>query len=191
MSTVSCHRRMLPTSNACLPRMQKARELVEALRLSDLPYREAADSLIDVPDLSHIESTIQSYTPQPRAGLLARYAPLAASIAVFFVVGLLAGQHVFPVAEPQPTKWAVWVDRIANYQALYSRSTLAMGNPPRERIVRQMDRVSKAIGATITAPDLSTMQADFKYARLYKIDGQPWPRSPTCRNRVSRFRSAT
>ena len=150
----------------------EARELLQALRRSDLPFSDAVESLIDVPDLSHIQQIIQSREIAPRPAFLARYAPLAASVAVFFVIGLLAGQHVFPPSQPEPTQWAVWVDRIANYQALYSRSTLAMPNPPAERVIRQMQRISKAIGAPITAPDLSPLQADFKYARLYKIDGQ-------------------
>lgn len=150
----------------------EARDLLQALRRSDLPFREAVESLIDVPDLSHIQNAIRSQGSVPRPAFLARYAPLAASVAVFFVIGLLAGQHVFPPAQPEPSKWAVWVDRIASYQALYSRSTLAMGNPPAERRIRQMERISKAIGAPINAPDLSPLLADFKYARLYKIDGQ-------------------
>jgi anti-sigma factor RsiW len=153
----------------------EARELVAALRVADLPYREAAETLIEVPDLAQLRQTIQSHRQprQPRqSSFLIRYAPIAASIAIFFAIGLLAGQHVFPPAQPEPTKWAVWVDRIANYQALYSRATLAMPNPPAERRVRQMQRVSKAIGATVIAPDLSPLAADFKYARLYRIDGQ-------------------
>lgn len=151
----------------------EARETVEALRLSDLPYREAAESLIDVPDLSQIESTIRSHTAQPRPRLFARYAPLAASIAVFFVVGLLAGQHVFPPATPKPTQWAIWVDRIASYQALYTRDTLPMGNPPASRKNGQMLRVSKFLDTTIIAPDLANLQADYKYAKIFAIGGQP------------------
>lgn len=150
-----------------------AREILEALRASDLPYRKAVDSLIDVPDLTHISRTFRSHAQSNGSTFLSRYAPLAASIAVFFVIGLLAGRHVFPPEAQQPTKWAIWVDRIASYQALYSRNTLAMRNPPAERRVRQMQRVNNAIGTTVAAPDLSSLAADFKYARLYKIDGQP------------------
>jgi len=151
----------------------EARETVEALRLSDLPYREAAESLIDVPDLAHIQSAIRSYTPPPRPRLLARFAPLAASIAVFFVVGLLAGQHVFPPATPKPTQWAIWVDRIASYQALYTRDTLPMGNPPAARKNGQMLRVSNFLGTPVIAPDLASLQADYKYAKIFAIGGQP------------------
>ena len=156
----------------------EARELLEALRRSDLPFREAVESLIEVPDLTVIQNSIRqnsirAHEPAGRRSFLARFAPLAASVAVFFVAGLLAGQYVFPPAAPEPTKWAVWIDRIANYQALYSRSTLAMRNPPAERQVQQMERISKALGAPLKAPDLSPLQADFKYARLYKIDGLP------------------
>lgn len=148
-----------------------AREMVKKLRLSDLPYRKAVEELIDVPDLARFRQIIQSHDQTQRPTHFRRYAPLAASVAVFFVIGLLAGQHVFPPSQPEPTKWAVWVDKIANYQALYSRATLAMRNPPAERRIKQMQRVSKAIGVNIPAPDLSPLKADFKYARLYKLDG--------------------
>lgn len=150
----------------------EAQKLVDILRATDLPYREAVESLIDVPDLTQIEDSLRRHNAPAPTRYLARFAPIAASIAVIFVAGLLAGQHLFPAAQPDPTKWAIWVDRIANYQALYSRATLAMGNPPAERRIRQMQRVSKAIGAPVTAPDLTALAADFKYARLYKIDGQ-------------------
>ncbi|MGB0629532.1 MAG: anti-sigma factor family protein [Alphaproteobacteria bacterium] len=150
-----------------------ARELLDALKASDLPYREAAETLIDVPDLSGIQSVIDTYMPEPRAPFLVRYRAIAASIAVFFVVGLLAGRHVFPPEPPKPTQWAVWVDRIASYQALYSRATLSMRNPPPERLNSQMARVSKAIGVPLSAPDLTALDADFKYARMYDLEGAP------------------
>ncbi|MFT5485409.1 MAG: anti-sigma factor RsiW [Paracoccaceae bacterium] len=150
-----------------------AREILASLKQSDLPYREAAETLIDVPNLSHITAQIQSYQPAPRPSVLRRFTPLAASIAVFFVVGLLAGQHVFPPATPKPTQWAVWVDRIASYQALYTRDTLPMGNPPAARKSGQMLRVSKFLGAPIIAPDLAKLDADYKYAKIFAIGGQP------------------
>lgn len=151
----------------------EAREILAALKKSDLPYREAAETLIDVPDLGAIENRIRTYQPAPRPSLMRRYAPLAASIAVFFVVGLLAGQHVFPPGAPKPTQWAVWVDRIASYQALYTRDTLPMGNPPLARKTGQMQRVSKFLDAPITAPDLAKLDADYKYAKIFAIGGEP------------------
>lgn len=150
-----------------------AREILEKLKNSALPYAEAVETLIAVPDLTHIEAIIESHTKPQKSPFFRRYVPLAASIAVFFVVGLLAGQHIFTPTRPEPTKWAVWVDRIANYQALYSRTTLAMPTPPAKRRIRQMQRISKILGAELAAPDLTMLKADFKYARLYKIDGEP------------------
>lgn len=160
--------------DALLAEDADARETLAALRKSDLPYREAAETLIEVPDLAHLAVHIEAYQPPaPRPAFLSRYAPLAASIAVFFVVGLLAGQHVFPPSAPKPTQWAVWVDRIASYQALYTRDTLPMGNPPLARKTGQMQRVSKFLEAPITAPDLAELDADYKYAKIFAIGGQP------------------
>ena len=150
-----------------------ARETIAALKQSALPYREAAEALIDVPDLSHIADRIQSYQPAASPSRLSRFAPLAASIAVFFVVGLLAGQHIFPPSAPKPTQWAVWVDRIASYQALYTRASVSPTNPPDSRKVGQMLRVSKLLGTTIKAPDLAPVDADYKYAKVFAIDGRP------------------
>lgn len=160
--------------DALLAEDPEARETLAALRKSDLPYREAAETLIEVPDLSQLAAHIEAYQPPPpRPAFLSRYAPLAASIAVFFVVGLLAGQHVFPPSAPKPTQWAVWVDRIASYQALYTRDTLPMGNPPLARKTGQMQRVSTFLEAPITAPDLAKLDADYKYAKIFAIGGQP------------------
>lgn len=150
-----------------------ARETLAALKQSDLPYREASETLIDVPDLSHLAANIQSHQPARRPSFTSRYAALTASIAVFFVVGLLAGQHVFPPGTPKPTQWAVWVDRIASYQALYTRQTLAFGNPSVARRTGQMQRVSTLLGAPVTAPNLASLDADYKYAKVLAIDGKP------------------
>jgi anti-sigma factor RsiW len=150
-----------------------ARETLAALKQSDLPYREASETLIDVPDLSHLTAHIQSHQPARRSSFTSRYAALAASIAVFFVVGLLAGQHVFPPGTPKPTQWAVWVDRIASYQALYTRQTLAFGNPPVARRTGQMQLVSTLRGAPVTAPKLTSLDADYKGAKVFAIDGKP------------------
>ena len=151
----------------------EAHETLAALKQSDLPYREAAETLIDVPDLSHLAAHIQSHQPARRPSFMSRYVALAASIAVFFVVGLLAGQHVFPPGTPKPTQWAVWVDRIASYQALYTRDTLAIGNPPVARRTGQMQRVSTLLGVPVTAPDLASLDADYKYAKIFAIGGKP------------------
>lgn len=149
-----------------------ARETIAALEQSALPSRETAIALIDVPDFSHIADHIQSYQPLASPSRLSRFAPLAASIAVFFVVGLLAGQHIFPPSAPKPTQWAVWVDRIASYQALYTRA-VSPSNPPDSRKVGQMLRVSELLGTTIKAPDLAPVDADYKYAKVFAIDGRP------------------
>tara|TARA_R110002072_G_scaffold140427_4_gene284699 strand:- start:1872 stop:2639 length:768 start_codon:yes stop_codon:yes gene_type:complete len=156
-----------------LPEDEQAREILAALKKSDLPYREAAETLIDIPDLSHLEALIRTHRAAPRPSLMSRYAPIAASVAVFFVVGLLAGQHLFPTAPPKPSQWAVWVDRIASYQALYTRETLPMGNPPVSRKTGQMQRVADLLGVPVTAPDLAALDADYKYAKILAIDGKP------------------
>ncbi|MGZ0247363.1 MAG: hypothetical protein ACKVH1_15630 [Alphaproteobacteria bacterium] len=48
-----------------------ARETLAALKQSDLPYREAAETLIDVPDLSHLAAPIQWH--QPPRDVMDRY----------------------------------------------------------------------------------------------------------------------
>jgi anti-sigma factor RsiW len=151
----------------------EARDTIAVLRRSALPYREAAEALIEVPDLSRLANHIQSYEPTPAPSVLKRFAPLAASIAVFFVVGLLAGQHIFPPGAPKPTQWAAWVDRIASYQALYTRDSVSPSDTPDARKNGQMLRVSKLLGTTINAPDLAKLGADYKYAKVFAIDGAP------------------
>ena len=150
----------------------EAAALVAALRASALPYREAAETLISVPDLSALEARITA-GPARSAPVSRRWLSAAAAIAVVFAAGLLAGQHVFPPNQPEKTQWAKWLEEIAIYQALYTRETLSLPNPPPDRLKRQMDRVSRALGQPIAAPDYRDVKAHFKYARMYGIDGQP------------------
>ena len=149
-----------------------ARTVVEALRASALPYREAVNDLIPVPDLSKLETEIRRAHTRPTARIY-RFAPIAAALLLFFGAGLLAGHYVLPPQQEEKTQWARWVDDIAAYQALYTRATLSMPTPPPERRDAQLARISDALGQKIEVPDLSGQNADFKYARMYAIDGEP------------------
>lgn len=161
-----------------------ARELVAALRASALPYRDAVDALLPVPDLSGLEAMIHA-PPATKPRAAPRRMAIAAALVVVFAAGLVAGPYLLP---PQPlqqaglhvpgqtpgqVQWARWLDDIAAYQALYIRDTLNPINPPPERQAAQMARVSQALGQPIKAPDLTAEKADFKYARMYGIDGEP------------------
>lgn len=150
----------------------EARTVVEALRASAFPYREAVETLIPVPDLSDLEASLHARAPRA-PGRIVPFARIAAMIAVVFAAGILAGRYALPPVQPEKTQWARWVDDIAAYQALYTRETLSLGNPDAARRERQMARLSKALGTKIAAPELVSPKADFKYARMYAIDGQP------------------
>lgn len=164
---------------------EDAQALVASLRASALPYREAAETLIDVPDLSGIERSLSAPRPRPAPDPapmpyqtpMPRRVAAAAALALFFVVGALAGHYAIPPAPPstptEQTQWARWLDDIATYQALYTRETLSLPNPPAERRARQMERVSRALGQPLGAPDFTAANADFKYARMYGLDGEP------------------
>ncbi len=149
----------------------EAAALVEALRASDLPYREAAEALIPVPDLSEIEAFLADPPKPARTGTpVIRWIGAIAASVLLFVGGIYSGQNFF---QPEKTQWAEWLEEIASYQALYTRETLSLGNPPPEPVQRQMARVSKALGQEIKAPDFAAVKADYKYARMYGIEGQP------------------
>jgi len=155
----------------------EARALVEALRASALPFADAAEALIPVPDLSSIEASL-SRPPAPRRTAAPPWLSIAAALAVFFAAGLLAGQHLFPAAPQQTspgeqTQWARWMDDIAAYQALYTRATLNPNNTPEKRRLSQMARVSSTLGQPISAPDLTTQNAHYRYAKIFAIDGAP------------------
>jgi hypothetical protein len=125
----------------------EAAALVEAQRASDLPYREAAEALIPVPDLSEIEAFLADPPKPARTGTpVIRWIGAIAASVLLFVGGIYSGQNLF---QPEKTQWAEWLEEIASYQALYTRETLSLGNPPPERVQRQMARVSKALGQEI------------------------------------------
>ena len=125
-----------------------------------------------VPDLSAIAASLAAAPPRASSGVR-RFARIAAAVVLVFAAGLLAGHYALPPVQPEKTQWARWVDDIAAYQALYTRETLSLGNPDAVRRERQMARVSKALGARIEVPELVSPKGDFKYARMYAIDGQP------------------
>lgn len=150
---------------------REAAAQVDALRASDLPYREAAESLISVPDLSEIEAFL-AFPPEPArsGGSAIRWVGAVAAAVLLFVAGIYSGQNFF---QPEKSQWAEWLEEIASYQALYTRETLSLGTPPADRVRRQMARVSRALGQEIKAPDYGSVAAEFKYARMYGIEGQP------------------
>ncbi len=150
----------------------EARMLVEALRASALPYRDAVETLIDVPDLSGLAARISADRTRRRARILG-FARIAATICLVFAAGLLAGRYALPPEQPQKNQWVRWVEDIAAYQALYTRETLSLPTPDDKRFGVQMARVSKALGQKIVAPEFDTPKADVKYARMYAIDGLP------------------
>ena len=156
----------------------EARMTVEALRASALPYRDAVETLIAVPDLSGIAAKISADGGRRRATVL-KFARIAAVVCLFFGAGVLAGHYALPPSsQPEKTQWARWVDDIAAYQALYTRETLSLPTPDHKRFEVQMARVSKALGQKIVAPDFDDLKdahlkADYKYARMYAIDGLP------------------
>ena len=150
----------------------EARMTVEALRASALPYRDAVETLIAVPDLSGIAAKISADGGRRRATVL-KFARIAAAVCLFFGAGVLAGHYALPPSQPEKTQWARWVDDIAAYQALYTRETLSLPTPDDKRFEVQMARVSKALGQKIVAPEFQELKADYKYARMYAIDGLP------------------
>jgi anti-sigma factor RsiW len=150
----------------------EARMTVEALRATALPFRDAVKTLIDVPDLTAIAARIDADGGRRRATVL-RFARIAALVCLFFGAGVLAGHYALPPAQPEKTQWARWVEDIAAYQALYTRETLSLPTPDDKRFGVQMARVSKALGQKIVAPEFHELKADYKYARIYAIDGLP------------------
>lgn len=150
----------------------EARALVDALRASALPFADAVETLIPVPDLSDIKDRVAS-PPVAQRSARPAWLSIAAALAIFFAAGLLAGQHVFPPAPQEPTKWARWMDDIASYQALYTRDTLNKNNTPEKRRQGQMARVSRALGQEIAAPDFTGQKAHYRYAKLFAIDDAP------------------
>lgn len=156
-----------------LPNDPEAQALVETLRAAALPYRDAVETLIAVPDLSDIRQTVVSSRTGARPQVR-RWLSVAAALAVFFVGGIGVGRYGLPTESPTPqTQWAQWLDSIATYQALYTRATLGMPNPPAERRARQMTKISAALGSTVKAPDFSAEGASYKFAWIYAIDGAP------------------
>ena len=117
-----------------------ARTVVEALRASALPYREAVNDLIPVPDLSKLETEIRRAHTRPTARIY-RFAPIAAALLLFFGAGLLAGHYVLP--PPQEALEAKYKEELEAVFGVVFNGLFTITNMPIKRFADQLYKQGK------------------------------------------------
>lgn len=159
----------------------EAAALYDTLKSSDLPLRDAVEAHSPVPDLSGLTASIRAAGTQQRAKKSTRMwhqsvGAMAATVAIFLAAGVLIGHYALPPAsetasaEAPLSKWDNWIDRIANYQALYTRETLAATRPPAApELAAARQVIDRTIGAAVPVPDLGDAGAELRLARVLSL----------------------
>jgi anti-sigma factor RsiW len=168
------------------------RESVALLRASNLPYREAfgTQKLPPVPeDLQRrIEAMADAAQPRllsthSRGSARRRPAPLwlaAAFVAGAFFTGFLL--RFGPAMPPAPGnagtmiaqgETAPWIRSAADYQALYSRDTLADVTPDLAGSAKTVDAIQHVDGLALRVPDLHDTGLTFKTIARLRFRNKP------------------
>jgi anti-sigma factor RsiW len=130
----------------------------------------ALDAVADIAPVDELRARLRSAaTPRrrewPRAGVkLLR-------IAAMLLVGVLVGYVIGVRSSPEPGK--DWRHAVADYQALYSPSTLAPIARDVEVERRKVASIGSTLGLPITFDALHVAGLDFKRAQLLQFGGQP------------------
>ena len=95
---------------------------------------------------------------------------IAASLATLVVGG--AGGYIIADKPPVVAEASKdWITRVAEYQSLYVRDTVATARLSPDQRVQLEARLSDRLGRTIAPPDLGSFGLTFKRGQLLDIDG--------------------
>ena len=169
---------------------ESLRARLETLRAGDRPFRAGFDALLDsapTQRLQDILATAEVGVAQATAspvddGAAARWrrpAALAASLLLAVGIGYLAGQIPGGGGPSAPTETArsdpagAWRLAVAEYQALYTRETLANLTGSRDQQEAGLKRVGAALGLTLPVERITVPELDYKRAQILRFDDQP------------------
>ncbi|MEM7294007.1 MAG: hypothetical protein AAF420_11520 [Pseudomonadota bacterium] len=149
-----------------------AREFLELLERSNLPFKEAFDTTLEhrVPDA--MQNAIDAaFVARPQRAVGRWYGGLA--LTATLVLGVVLGYLMSDFTNRQPSEQnpPIWLAQIASYHELYVRETVdAAEQMPREHFA---SRARQVLGADISVPNLSDNQLEFRRGQVLRIDGKP------------------
>lgn len=135
-----------------------AREFVEQLEKSQLPFQASFERLLDDKNDVVIEKT---KTPVWRWS--------TALVASLFI-GILLGK--FLLSTPANKKQD-WLMQVASYQALYVRDTIQSTQLNPQEIASLKQRLENKLQSPLIIPDLTTQKLQFKRGQVLTVDGSP------------------
>lgn len=147
----------------------EAASFLKTLGMSDLPFAESFDFLLEDQDSSN-ENTVLAKSQKNH-----KTWQWPASMAASLLIGLVIGFSVFSSKQDSSESMASnWITEIANYQLLYVRETVTPA--PRlsndEQLILQ-EKLSNSLKGGLTIPDLSKHKLNFKRGQLLDINGKP------------------
>lgn len=146
----------------------QAREVLQQLQASALPFRAAYDELTPPPSSLRIPRS-RAARSMPRRWAAA--AALALAIGLSFTAGRLA---TTPSGTP-PAELQVpgWITQVMDYQALYARETVAVETPVPAARLALAAQLGRWLGRELTIPDLSEQQFAFKRGQPLTLGDRP------------------
>ncbi len=161
--------------DAALEQSPELQTLVGALKASRLPYQSAFDAQ-NLPPLAEALSRRldqmvavagaqqQEATPAPAHRAAPRRAMLAAGLGACFLGGY-GLRAALPGLGSRTAVAPAWVDAVANYQAMYTRSTVEGGVQTLAQRRAVLEAFERSTNAKLTVPNLSDSGLQFKRAQ--------------------------
>ncbi|NBB09502.1 anti-sigma factor [Pseudomonas sp. SLFW] len=142
----------------------------ERLKRSDLPFREAFDSVLDdapTARLQHMLDGLPAAAAPPKPALSRR--GFLAMAATFVVAGIAADRLFMGVQSPK--SGGGWRGSVAEYMALYTPQTLDNLTADRSSHVSQLSSVGQQLGLALNPEMVALPGAEFRRAQILDYDG--------------------
>lgn len=158
--------------DAALQQQPQLAARLELLRGSELPFRQAFDSLLVEAPQERLHAMLDNLTPaKPAAPGLSRrrFFAVAASC---MLAGVLA-DRLFLASRTPPPNSRGWRGVVAEYMALYTAQTLENLNPDTDAQNHQLAFVGQHLGLPLDAERVNLPQPQLKRAQILEYDGVP------------------
>lgn len=182
-----------PDRDAISQRLAVEPELLDRLNLlkkGDRPFRDAFAPLLEQAPEAELKAALEAQLKPVRKSWTQRidkavpssrrlplgWAAFAATLVIAFCVGLITGTRtdLAPARQTGPvlSHAEAWRQAVASYQALYTYQTLADRPDNRDAQVRDLARVSRAIGVELPLEAVSVAPLKFKRAQILQFQGR-------------------
>lgn len=140
---------------------------IDALSVDKQKISSAFDGLLDQDNTPNLPSEAYSFEPDA-GGSSGSWRQIAAVAVIALALGALGGNFLTDNRDMS------WQSHVATYQALYGNVTLAHIDQSEDAAVKELTRVSKAIGKELKLTDLNSYdEFTYKRSQVLVFEGRP------------------